>query len=137
MSQFVGTLGWLDVPVRFSQAYFFIFLGGVIALPKFVKRDVWGEVPWFRVSALFCALISFFLVFFSQYLAWTPLGAGYVAGVVGRYFIPLAPLVLAALPSVRFRHRGWEWIFYRVTIACWFFIHTKAVWAVLRRYWLV
>ena len=136
LSQFVAMLGWLDVPVRFSREYFFIFLGGAIALPKFAQRDIWEGYPGLKASAIICFLGSFFFLFFSQYLAWTHLGAKDVDGIQGRYFLAMAPLLLIALPKIRFKHLGWEWIFFRVTIFCWFFIQTKAIWAVLKRYWL-
>jgi len=33
----------------------------------------------------------------SQYVVWTPVGAGDVRGLQGRYFLPAAPLLVLAL----------------------------------------
>ena len=34
------------------------------------------------------------ILFFTMYLWWTPVGARYVEGIHGRYFLPLLPLLL-------------------------------------------
>ena len=42
-----------------------------------------------------------------HYLKWTPVGADYVKGVQGRYFVPLAPMIffaLTILPPMRHKN---------------------------------
>lgn len=51
------------------------------------------------VGALLAAIL---LIFLLEYLSWTALGAGFVDGVQGRYFLPIAlflPCLLPALPA--------------------------------------
>ena len=50
-----------------------------------------------RLILIFAAGISFLACFLFDYLIWTPVGADYVKGVQGRYFIPIAPMILCAL----------------------------------------
>lgn len=42
-------------------------------------------------------LATLVLISASQYAVWTPLGARFVEGIQGRYFIPVAPFAVWAL----------------------------------------
>ena len=98
---FVGRLGWLD-----------------LALPAWVRRVAWASLllgaltsaaparPGWRAAgtggravAAAAALTSGAAVFAVQYVTWTPVGLGLVMGVQGRYFLPMALLLGAALPG--------------------------------------
>ena len=60
-----------------------------------------------RVILLFAASVSIFALFAYDYLIWTPVGADYVSGVQGRYFIPVALMILGALsflPTMRHKN---------------------------------
>jgi uncharacterized membrane protein len=46
--------------------------------------------------ALMVASLSALAVVTMLYLTWTPLGGAAIEGIQGRYFFPLAPLVLMA-----------------------------------------
>lgn len=60
-----------------------------------------------RSVFLFAATVSTFAFFLFDYLTWTPVGEDWIAGVQGRYFIPIAPMILGALsilPPMRHKH---------------------------------
>lgn len=44
--------------------------------------------------SMFLFVLISLLIMFSMLIAWTPIGYGYIAGVQGRYFIPVVPLLL-------------------------------------------
>ncbi len=93
--QFVGRLGWVDVPLSgFLTAAAFYLLFAVA-----VTRDV-AITPAARLFALLLTLALFFAVSLSQYVAWTPPGVDYVDGIQGRYFLPLAVVLLLPVVSI-------------------------------------
>ncbi|MBQ6005386.1 MAG: DUF2142 domain-containing protein [Selenomonadaceae bacterium] len=60
-----------------------------------------------RGLLIFAAAVSTFALFLYDYLIWTPIGADYVKGVQGRYFIPIAPMIfgaLSVLPTMRHKN---------------------------------
>jgi len=93
--QFVGRLGWVDVPLSgflTAAAFYLLF---VVAM----TRDI-GITPAARLFALLLTLLLFFAVSLSQYVAWTPPGVEYVDGIQGRYFLPLAVVLLLPIVSI-------------------------------------
>ena len=50
-----------------------------------------------RGLLIFAAGISIFALFLYDYLIWVPVGAEFIRGVQGRYFIPIAPMIFGAL----------------------------------------
>lgn len=93
--QFVGRLGWVDVPLSgfLTAAVFYLLF--VVAL----TRDV-AITPAARLFALVLTVALFFAVSISQYVSWTPPGVAYVDGIQGRYFLPLAVVLLLPVVSV-------------------------------------
>lgn len=94
----VGVMGRLDVrlpPVAYA-AY------GVLLLVASVAED--REAPRLpgvtRAVLASVALLGVLAIPALLYVSATPLGAGRVIGIQGRYFLPFLPLVLAALPVV-------------------------------------
>jgi uncharacterized membrane protein len=55
-----------------------------------------------RLLAAVVAIASIVSIELSEYISWTAVGANVIEGVQGRYFIPIAPLLLVAIsrPSV-------------------------------------
>jgi uncharacterized membrane protein len=93
--QFVGRLGWVDVPLSGFLTVAAFYLLFVVAL----TRDV-TITPAARLFALLLTFSLFFAVSLSQYVAWTPPGAKYVDGIQGRYFLPLAVVLLLPVVSI-------------------------------------
>jgi uncharacterized membrane protein len=78
------------------------YLAWAVALPVVAVAD--GPSPPAldgpRRAALGLAFaVGALAVLATAYLGWNPVGASHVLGVQGRYFIPLAPALLLALPS--------------------------------------
>jgi uncharacterized membrane protein len=130
-------LGWLDVmvPVAWPAAYL-LALAAVVLLagnPRVVVQV--------RQRLLFVAILVGVLVVVaaSQYVVWTPVGADDVRGLQGRYFLPVAPLLVLALHRRPFRLWSWHELPPRAVaatlgLAC--LLLTAASWAaMLRRYY--
>lgn len=96
----IGALGSLDVllPKPYYAAATLIFLAALIA-------DLTGPAAaraGARLLLLVALLAATALIFVSQYLIWTAVGATVIEGVQGRYFLPLLPaaaLMVAGLAS--------------------------------------
>ncbi|WP_336961325.1 DUF2142 domain-containing protein [Sphingobium aquiterrae] len=91
--QIVGRFGWNSILLPLA-AYPLagIMLGAALWSGDGVRAG-WGTRLWWLAIAGGSAL----LVETALYLTGTPLGADYVQGVQGRYFLPLLPLALMAI----------------------------------------
>ena len=85
-----GANGELFMPPTFYVLYSIILIFFALTNNLTLKLNERGLL-------IFAAGISAFAFFFVHYLKWTPVGADYVKGVQGRYFIPIAPMILGAL----------------------------------------
>ncbi len=96
--QLIGILGWLDTAMR---AWVYPVLSIVLVALCFIRLELDRRSRhWIALVAALTVLgyvLAHYLIF---YLAWTPITAGHVEGVQGRYFVmalPVAALALAAL----------------------------------------
>ena len=92
---FVGSLGyfdvWLPVWVYFSYPALLI---GVAVIDGGSASPVHGRG---RLLLLAVAVLTWVAVVTVSYVAWNPVGQSVLWGIQGRYFIPIAPLVLICL----------------------------------------
>lgn len=88
----VGRLGMLDVPL--PRIVIGMLLVTVIAVALTNESRLTAKE---RALAGLSIALSMLLISISQYLIWTPPGAGYIDGMQGRYFLPLLPLAMAAV----------------------------------------
>jgi uncharacterized membrane protein len=100
---FFGQLTWLDLFVpRWLTIYLFVILMGIVLLDK---------NPTVNISKLNKAIFSLIVVLTALviaallYLSWSPIGGDRIAGIQGRYFIPVAPLFFLLFYNHKFR---WE-----------------------------
>lgn len=109
---FWGKLGQIDTnfPVPLMVCFYVALL--VISLSECCDSNVWQGGPWKRLLPLCGTFISLVGMFFKMYSTWTPrvlaVGAEYVSGIQGRYFIPLfLPVVLCLANGLlgRFKFR--------------------------------
>lgn len=88
---FIGRLGWLDIGlprfVRWMFGLLFLYIAGATAVELTAQR---------RLLLLAAFLGTLLIVSLSQYLIWTAVGANEIHGIQGRYFLPVAPLLLLA-----------------------------------------
>ncbi|WP_044559289.1 DUF2142 domain-containing protein [Azospirillum sp. B4] len=105
----IGVLGWLDL--RLPKV---VYQAWTLALALAPGADMrlragagarasacaaWGRVRWTEVVMLAVAAgAAVEGIFLSQYLTWTNVGWPAVDGPQGRYFLPLFPLFILALP---------------------------------------
>ncbi|THD73147.1 MAG: DUF2142 domain-containing protein [Bradyrhizobium sp.] len=98
--EFVGQLGWLDtgLPIAYHKAArAMLGLAAVTAALGITGGRISVASRLLIVAGLLLSTVGIFL---SMYLGWTKPGAAIVAGVQGRYFLPLAPAVAALLPAL-------------------------------------
>lgn len=133
---FIGVLGWLDtlLPPRVYR-YYPLLLGLAVVtgissqeLPRRnTRRLIWVAAGIF--------LATVFLICLSQYLLWTPVGAPHLKGLQGRYFLPLAPMLLLCLPPVFYLKEKWYRVFTAVVFLGWGYLSVIVLAALGRRYW--
>jgi uncharacterized membrane protein len=95
LTSFIGNLGWLDTVL---PDYIYILGFGVLFFISIVDNDDDKQLS-LRHKVLFCFIIiaSILGIFIAQYLIFNPVGAKIIIGPVGRYFIPISPLLFLLL----------------------------------------
>lgn len=103
--QAVGVLGWLAIPM---PRWLYLLWGAAIgcaAGADGLGRAPRGRLGWRLADAgllLLAALAGVVLIYLSQYLVWTRVGAARIDGPQGRYLLPLVPMLALAVPRVAF-----------------------------------
>ena len=91
----IGVVGWNSalIPAWLAAASF----GGIL-LAVFYNNENLQQLrrPLFAAAAL--GLATFFAIFATFYVAYTPVGASLIVGVQGRYFAAVFVYILACLP---------------------------------------
>ena len=131
---FIGVLGWHDAPLGtwVYVAYGILFAVLLATCVERNRRRLWSiESSW-----LICTVgLSTFLLFFILLVAWTNHPATVVAGIQGRYFIPLAILLCFSLSARDFSgfklKAGLAILFVMTTLSI-----TTMCPALLNRYWV-
>jgi uncharacterized membrane protein len=94
----VGTLGWLDTPMRPS----FYSITGLVLLISSLLAISWKGIRTDVIERAVLIVVAFgstFLIFVALLLNWSEHPAELIVGVQGRYFtIPLLMLAYASLP---------------------------------------
>ena len=125
--QLVGRFGWNTILLPlFTYALGAAMIAAGVLAARGVPRAVGQRTWWFVLGVGVVVLVETAL-----YLTGTPLGADYVQGTQGRYFLPALPLMLLALaPGVP--KRWAERVL--LTSAC--MLNLVAVAAVVDSFWL-
>lgn len=98
--QIVGRFGWNAVLLPLiAYPLAALMLGAALLSGSGIRATLGQRLWWLAVAAGVALLIEI-----AMYLTATPLGADYVQGTQGRYFLPLVPLTLLALSP----NRGWR-----------------------------
>lgn len=130
--QAVGTkLGWTDLSMPAWLIYPLPFIAAAAALPA--ARPEYRR-PFLTVAALVLALACYCAVFLLIYLQYNAVGAPTIVGVQGRYFTPLAILVLALLPRRRVSPNNMARIWAATSVIVLLSTITTLTW-VWQRYW--
>jgi uncharacterized membrane protein len=96
VAQLAGAqLGWLDVKLPIGAAWLYCAsLLSVVLLDTDRRARV---APWQRLLLAATVAVAAVVIAASQYAVWTPFGADTILGIQGRYFLPVAPLVVLLL----------------------------------------
>ncbi len=97
--QFMGVLGALSI--RLPRLLYTLWTAAIVsAITATVTEPRAPGERWFTVPVAAVAILGCVeLIFVALYLTWTPVGMDRVDGIQGRYFIPLLPVLLFALPG--------------------------------------
>ncbi len=92
----IGTsLGSLDPELMLDNKFIYSFTALLILSIVPVAGEKRYKVSGItNIWSVFLFVLMSLLILFSMLIAWTPIGYGCIAGVQGRYFIPIVPLVL-------------------------------------------
>jgi len=97
MSGWIAIYGYNYWPVPTWTYY--LYVAGLLAA-LFVKENENGMDKWFRVALVIVFAISYLGTIISLYIAYTPVGSTFVAGIQGRYFVTVMPLLFLALAGL-------------------------------------
>jgi uncharacterized membrane protein len=90
--QIVGRFGWNAILLPLMAYPLALLMLGAAVFSGSGERFSWGQRLWWLGIVAGVAL----LIETAMYLTGTPLGADYIQGTQGRYFLPLLPLALMA-----------------------------------------
>lgn len=95
-----GVIGWHDIRVPHSYIVLAVLAAAFVV-------DGRGRAAGAPIAGLVAtaSAVSVVAVFFLLYLQWNPVGAPDIAGVQGRYFLPVLPFVRLVTPSLRLPDR--------------------------------
>ncbi len=97
---FVGRLGWLNVPLpRLLLISYLVLLSALLVVDT--QRAI-AVASWQRAILAIAALTNVVLISAIFYAIFMPVGANHIAGIQGRYFLPIAPVAAWMFHS----HRG-------------------------------
>ena len=92
-----GYLGWLDFMVPSWTTSIYLFLLIVLSLKRIEEEKILQRK--YKISFMGISILTVLFIIFGMAISWTVLTSPIVEGVQGRYFIPIAPLVLICIPS--------------------------------------
>ena len=92
-----GYLGWLDFMVPSWTTSIYLFLLILLSLKR-AEEDIILQRKY-KISFMGVSVLTVLFIIFGMAISWTVLTSPIVEGVQGRYFIPIAPLVLMCIPS--------------------------------------
>ena len=99
LSLFGADLGWGELIKLYSivpYAFLGIYLFTAITDNELKDKLKKYQIVW--ISLVILAIVG--LIFTSLYVQWTTVGQTSIAGIQGRYFLPILPLVMLLLGSV-------------------------------------
>ncbi len=85
VNQFVGNLGWLDVPLNLFICWFYV---GLVMFSTMLDNN--RMMLKQRIIYIVIAFVTVILISILMYMSWTPLGNKEILGLVGKNFIPIS-----------------------------------------------
>lgn len=128
-----GLVGWFGYfSARLSPSVILLY----VLLFAFAAAVYRRKAQISHASAFCAAGMLVAVIFLGMYINWSDFGAYHVNGVQGRYFIPLLPLLLFALPRfVQISEKTMSRLA-ALSFAVWIFTMAESIFVALRlRYW--
>ncbi|MDR1778920.1 MAG: DUF2142 domain-containing protein [Clostridiales Family XIII bacterium] len=99
-----GALGPLTIGIGYTLINLYCLTAAVGAVRRIEAPAIGGSK-----RTLFVLIIVgvYVLTLFIFYITWTPVGAAYIQGIQGRYFLPVLPLLAISLFSYKKLSRKW------------------------------
>lgn len=101
ISMFIGQVAFLNGLLPFWLVYGYLLLLILTALLENKHTEITLNQ---KLISIFVFFSSSFLIFILEYITFTPVGQSFIEGIHGRYFIPIAPLLLIFLYNKRFNY---------------------------------
>ncbi|MBP5654915.1 MAG: DUF2142 domain-containing protein [Clostridiales bacterium] len=96
---FGGNVGYKNIPIPSVILFVFVITALVICYKKISGPK--GKLDTGRVIPLIIVILVYFLIGLSEYLGWSKVGASSIEGLVGRYYLPIIPLMFFAATGVK------------------------------------
>ncbi len=99
---FAGVLGWLDAPLPFAVAAFYLLvlaLSPFMTMAKSVQKQI-GFVWADRLCMAGVFLLELFIIMTSLYIANSAYASPIFGGMQGRYLLPVAPVLLLSFSGL-------------------------------------
>lgn len=93
-----GNLGCTNIPVPFAILLVFAVIASILCYRAVISAK--SSMYAGRMIPLIIVFIVYMLIGLSEYLGWTKVGAGSIEGIVGRYYLPIAPLLFFAITGI-------------------------------------
>jgi len=99
MSLYGNEIGWGElIKIHYIVPFVFIIMHIISVVTDEDIKGKFKKSQLFWLSCIFIAIVV--LIFTSLYVQWTMIGSDSIAGVQGRYFLPILPIALVAIASV-------------------------------------
>lgn len=101
VSMFLGQVAFLNGLLPFWLVYGYVLLLVLTGLLENKHTEITLNQ---KLISFFVFFSSIFLIFIIEYITFTPVGQNFIEGIHGRYFIPVAPLLLVLFYNKRFKY---------------------------------
>ena len=95
---FGGNLGCTNIPIPSVIHLVFAVIAAILCYKA--VRSSKSSMYAGRIIPLISVFIIYMLIGLSEYLGWTKVGAGSIEGLMGRYYLPIAPLLFFAIVGI-------------------------------------
>ncbi|HEX8637903.1 MAG TPA: DUF2142 domain-containing protein, partial [Pyrinomonadaceae bacterium] len=129
-----GQLTWLDLYV---PTYLIVFIYFVIIITALLDKDSKKTVSKLN-KFIFLLIIggTAFLIGALLYMTWSPIGGDDIAGIQGRYFIPIAPLVFLLFYQHKLEWKRFNRLAPVIVVAAVIFSLTTTLLTIYKRYYV-
>ncbi len=96
---FGGNIGYKNIPIPSVMLFVFVACALIICYKKI--SDPKGKLDAGRTVPLIIVILVYLLIGLSEYLGWSKVGASSIEGLVGRYYLPVIPVMFFSITGVK------------------------------------